>query len=285
MRLVGKDPAREREERQPRQDDHRDDVSIRKREGATNNYPSVAFGEQSPQSHARAASFPPSFSLILLRVFRIPAQKERESCCGYYIALSTDAACSLAHESETYTRIKSILTDSPLAPFSPFGPWNWYVKRHLFGKRLVGRRLRARVVPEKRFRERGLERCRVTTCIDQRALSLSLSSVDKRRPLSIRGTEHTGAAFQVDHFAFSEHTRDVDKPGIDGAKKRPAEASLEEFGVIIERNFSERIVAPVLTRHSQHVCARSNTRQMRCEGRASLKQHLYVVRNASSRRV
>lgn len=39
--------------------------------------------------------------------------------------------------SKTYTRIKSILTDSPLAPLSPFGPWNWYVKGILVGKRLA----------------------------------------------------------------------------------------------------------------------------------------------------
>lgn len=38
---------------------------------------------------------------------------------------------SLPNYLKLISRISSILTDSPLAPFSPFGPWNWYVKEFI----------------------------------------------------------------------------------------------------------------------------------------------------------
>lgn len=111
--------------------------------------------------------------------------------------------------SETYTRIKSILTDSPLAPFSPFGPWNWYVKRHLFGKRwplMSFTRARRTVVPESVSTKGGSKGAvwpRVSIS------PLPPSTTGRERGYRFAAGKHA-TAFQVDHLviapASSEHT-------------------------------------------------------------------------------
>jgi len=81
--------------------------------------------------------------------------REREWRCNSRVDRAQSASRDGARASKTWiTRIKSILTDSPLAPFSPFGPWNWWTRSKGIYSVNVGRRFaRARrtVVPEKAF--------------------------------------------------------------------------------------------------------------------------------------